>query len=95
MKQRNVDNEQQQKLYKSILLLMDSMTEEELKSNDISIIERNESRQNRICRGSGVDKIWMEQLIRIYKQFKATFKSSGLSGKKMNKFVKIKIVHNN
>ena len=88
MKQQNIDNERQKELYKSLLLLMDSMTSEELQSNDISIIENSRSRQDRICRGSGVDKKFIIELIRIYKQFSITFKKT-LSGKKnsiLNKY---------
>ena len=43
-----------QKRLQSFLVMMDSMTEEELNAPDISIIERSESRCRRICQGSGV-----------------------------------------
>ena len=60
-----------QKRLQSFLVMMDSMTEEELNSSDIAIIEKSISRQRRICRGSGVDPRFMAELINVYKPFAA------------------------
>lgn len=60
-----------QKRLQSFLILMDSMTEEELNAPDISIIERSESRMRRICRGSGVMPRYITELLQVYKPFAA------------------------
>merc|ERR1712241_1283089 len=60
-----------QKRLQSFLVMMDSMTEEEPNSPDISIIEKSESRCRRICRGSGVMPHYIKELLAVYKPFAA------------------------
>lgn len=60
-----------QKRLQSFLVMMDSMTEEELNSSDISIIENSRSRRERICRGSGVLPHYINELVAVYKPFAA------------------------
>eukprot|EP00485_Elphidium_margaritaceum_P007213 CAMPEP_0202701938 /NCGR_PEP_ID=MMETSP1385-20130828/14979_1 /ASSEMBLY_ACC=CAM_ASM_000861 /TAXON_ID=933848 /ORGANISM="Elphidium margaritaceum" /LENGTH=514 /DNA_ID=CAMNT_0049359469 /DNA_START=38 /DNA_END=1582 /DNA_ORIENTATION=- len=60
-----------QKRLQSFLVMMDSMTEEELNAPDISFIEQSASRRRRICRGSGVLPHFMNELIAVYKPFAA------------------------
>jgi len=60
-----------QKRLQSFLILMDSMTDEELNAPDISIIERSESRMRRICQGSGVMPRYITELLQVYKPFAA------------------------
>ena len=62
--------QQSQKRLQSFLILMDSMTDEELDS-DISLIEKNPSRIKRICRGSGIHPNYIRELINVYKPFSA------------------------
>merc|ERR1719251_242538 len=47
------------------------MTEEELNSPDISIIEKSESRCRRICKGSGVMPHYIKELLAVYRPFAA------------------------
>merc|ERR1712130_1011682 len=51
--------------------MMDSMTEEELQSTDIGLIERSRTRRERICRGSGVHPNYIQELINVYRPFAA------------------------
>merc|ERR1712154_711894 len=60
-----------QKRLQSFLVMMDSMTQEELQAPDISIIETSPSRRRRICRGSGVNPHYIQELINIYRPFAA------------------------
>ncbi|ETO13628.1 hypothetical protein RFI_23737 [Reticulomyxa filosa] len=57
----------QQRL-QNFLVLMDSMTAEEL-DGDIALIETSPSRQRRICRGAGVHVNFIFELIMVYKPF--------------------------
>eukprot|EP00483_Globobulimina_turgida_P008330 UN08347 len=52
--------------------MMDSMTQEELESSDgVKMIEKSQSRRQRICRGSGVLPHYINELIAVYKPFAA------------------------
>eukprot|EP00484_Ammonia_sp_Unknown_P014816 CAMPEP_0197072582 /NCGR_PEP_ID=MMETSP1384-20130603/210170_1 /TAXON_ID=29189 /ORGANISM="Ammonia sp." /LENGTH=543 /DNA_ID=CAMNT_0042511403 /DNA_START=47 /DNA_END=1679 /DNA_ORIENTATION=- len=60
-----------QKRLQSFLVLMDSMTEEELNNPDISFLETSRSRRERICKGSGVMPHYINELLAVYKPFAA------------------------
>eukprot|EP01084_Bolivina_argentea_P011558 21600_1 len=60
-----------QKRLQSFLIMMDSMTEEELEATDISIIERSISRRQRICRGAGIHPNYINELVAVYRPFAA------------------------
>jgi len=60
--------EASQKRLQNFLVIMDSMTPDEL-DGDISVIEENAQRQQRICRGAGVHINYIRELITIYKPF--------------------------
>jgi len=62
--------QQSSKRFKNFLTLMDSMTNEEL-DGDIQLIERSQTRQQRISRGAGVHPQYLQELIQIYKPFAA------------------------
>lgn len=52
------------------LVMMDSMTEQEL-DGDIQLIEMSPTRRIRICKGSGVHPAYLNELIQVYKPFAA------------------------
>jgi len=60
--------EASQQRLQNFLVIMDSMTSEEL-DGDISVIETSQTRQLRICRGAGVHINFIRELIAVYKPF--------------------------
>ncbi|ETO14290.1 type II secretory pathway family [Reticulomyxa filosa] len=60
--------EASQQRLQNFLVIMDSMTAEEL-DGDISLIETNPARQRRICRGAGVHINFIRELVMVYKPF--------------------------
>eukprot|EP01083_Nonionella_stella_P284784 969491_1 len=82
--------QESQKRLHSFMMIMDSMTEEELKSSDVSLMENDISRKERICRGSGVGMHHFDELLVIFKQFSVQMKCMNKMQTQMNKKQKLK-----